>query len=174
MWTSYYTYVATGSMSKARFAFAVSYATSWAMGEVGNYYGYTWNVERVALEGIIGGFSAKLNGGSFRDGFIGSAGFSLLSWGAHAMRMKMFEQSCTPETNPNCSMKGKDSVGAYEDGWKGGEAAYRGARIRTLEKILPGWAAIRQKAGISGCLVRIRKAASWTTWSSPILVLTIG
>jgi hypothetical protein len=76
------------------------------------------------LEGFIGGMSARLNGGSFKDGFLMASGYSLLSWGAYEMRQAMIRQSCTPPGNPNCTGV---SAGAYKDGKKigGGRLPWR-------------------------------------------------
>lgn len=122
MWASYYTYQGTGSVTEAMKVGAVSYATSWALQGVNAYYGNTWTVGRVAIEGAIGGAAAKALGGSFSDGFAIGAGMSLLNWGAYEMRRSMVAQSKRNEFGLNSS---GSSDGMYGDNFKlaGGRAS---------------------------------------------------
>ena len=89
------------------------------MGGTGAFYSNNWSLGRVAIEGTAGGISAEIQGGSFSDGFMFSAGFSALQWGARSMRQAMVKQS---KGNPLNSMG--DSDGMYGDNFKlgGGRA----------------------------------------------------
>lgn len=88
-------------------------------GAIGGYYKSTWNVGRVLAEGAIGGVSSELGGGSFRDGFLLSAGISGLRWGARTMRQEMSE-------NWSKNEYARDS--AQSDGWYGDMDKHGGGR----------------------------------------------
>jgi RHS repeat-associated protein len=98
IWASYYTYVATGSMNDAARAGAISYATTYAFSYVNTYYGNTWNMQRVFVTSMVGGATARLNGGSFESGFKMSFIISALTYANVAMRE---EEVISSEKNPD-------------------------------------------------------------------------
>ncbi|MGZ3236835.1 MAG: hypothetical protein ACXU8A_05600, partial [Burkholderiaceae bacterium] len=70
-YTSYYTYQATGSLNKANKEGAITFATTYAASYVS---AANWGVpQTIVAQGVIGGTSAKLQGGSFEKGFMYSA-----------------------------------------------------------------------------------------------------
>ena len=87
-------------------------------GAIQGAYGNAWNLERTALEGLTGGVSSELNGGSFREGFALGFGLSGMRWAAAKLRESMIEQS---RLNPN------NSSGVSE-GWRGDGAKLAGSR----------------------------------------------
>jgi len=74
-WTSYYTYQSTGSMTKAYKAGAISFVTTYAFSYVNANF---TRVSQIAANGVVGGVSAKLQGGSFEKGALMSMAFSSL------------------------------------------------------------------------------------------------
>lgn len=76
IYSAYFTYAATGSVSKAARAGAVTYAASVAFNYVGSEYkaGNISALTRVAAHGTIGGLMGALSGGSFKSGFFAAAG----------------------------------------------------------------------------------------------------
>jgi hypothetical protein len=84
------------------------------------YYGDAWSMERVFANGVGGGVSAEINGGSFEEGFKMSAAMALLNYSAIKMREKMIAQSKLDARNDGT---GK-SVGFKRDGFKLGGGRY--------------------------------------------------
>jgi RHS repeat-associated protein len=125
LWSSYYTYRGTGSVTEALKVGAITYATSYASQGVSDYYGYTWNVGRVFVEGSISGISTELSGGDFGEGFLMGAGMSMLTFAAYEMRQSMVKQSTLNKSGFNSSGK---SAGMFGDFFKlGGGRADEGA-----------------------------------------------
>lgn len=79
-WASYYGYVATGSVNSALRTGAITYATTYAFSYV-NGSGLATPL-KVVTNGVIGGVSAELQGGSFGDGFKFSFGLSAVTTAA--------------------------------------------------------------------------------------------
>jgi RHS repeat-associated protein len=131
LWASYYTYRGTGSMTYAVYVGGVNYVTSLAFQAVNSYYGNSWNIQRVLIEGTIGGVSAELGGGNFGDGFKMAAGMSLLNWSAYEMRKVMVAQSRRNSLNSS-----GESVGMYDDGFKlaGGRAEEGQMYLREVDR----------------------------------------
>ena len=64
---------AAGGITTGTLKGALQGAVSGAiMGGIGGYYGETWNGARVAANGVGGGLSSRISGGSFKDGFAGA------------------------------------------------------------------------------------------------------
>ena len=63
------TFVATGSLGASIRAGAITYASSWATGQVGATYG-AGTFENVLGNAIVGGVTSSLSGGKFGHGFI--------------------------------------------------------------------------------------------------------
>jgi hypothetical protein len=84
-WSSYFAYQSTGSMSEAYRSGAITYATTYAFNYVNgaNLSG----IQTVAANGLVGGVSARLQGGSFEQGFLMSAGTSAAKLGWEAARV---------------------------------------------------------------------------------------
>jgi RHS repeat-associated protein len=82
VYSAYYTWKATGSYDKAAKVGTITYATSYATSYIGaNLSG----AERVAASGVVGGVSAKLQGGSFEKGFMMSAASTAANMGYKEM-----------------------------------------------------------------------------------------
>ncbi|NQZ11383.1 MAG: hypothetical protein HRT35_29880, partial [Algicola sp.] len=81
------------------------------MGGVNGYFGNSWNMQRVAANGVAKGITARINGGKFMDGLKGSLATSLLTLANYRMRADMVRQS---KINPDNI--GKDSKGFFGDG----------------------------------------------------------
>jgi RHS repeat-associated protein len=71
IWVTYYTVVATGSNSAALRAGAITWATNYAGGQL-SAAGLPTPLH-MAASGALGGVSAELQGGDFKDGFVRSA-----------------------------------------------------------------------------------------------------
>jgi RHS repeat-associated protein len=94
-WSSYYAYQATGSMTAAYKAGAISYATTYAFSYVD---AAGWSTPATIVgKGVVGGVSAKLQGGSFSDGFK----YAAISAGAHELYQNVVGQEVDPRPGQN-------------------------------------------------------------------------
>lgn len=100
--------------------------TGGLMGGIGSRFGNAYGTTRVLAESAVGGIGAELQGGHFRDGFLGSAALSSMTWAALEMRRAMVEQSYLQEGN-----HGGESAGFRGDGFKlgGCRAPCRGSLL---------------------------------------------
>jgi len=89
-------FIASGGNLKAGFLSAVSGAIS---GGVIGYYGSTYPLSRVFVNGVANGVSAKVQGGDFMDGLRSGLLTSALTYGNSLMRNAMIQNSLDPLTH---------------------------------------------------------------------------
>ena len=120
-YSAYYTYLATGSATKGVITgvkeWAISYATQYMDTSISNYYGDTWNWGRVAANGVAGGITSRLNGGSFEDGFKNAFILSTFTYANFSMRQEMIASSQLDPSNAS-----GNSGGFFHDHFKLGGA----------------------------------------------------
>lgn len=109
MWSSYYSYEATGSMGAAYRSGAINYASNYAFAYVD---GLKLNVPQSMLaHGLVGGISAEMQGGTFEKGFI-TAGAAK---GAKEYFKWMTGREPTPELT-NGESGPKDGIAIHPEG----------------------------------------------------------
>ncbi|WP_058896004.1 RHS repeat domain-containing protein [Herbaspirillum rubrisubalbicans] len=109
MWSSYYSYEATGSMGAAYRSGAINYASNYAFAYVD---GLKLGVPQSMLaHGLVGGISAEMQGGTFEKGFI-TAGAAK---GAREYFKWMTGREPTPELT-NGESGPKDGIAIHPEG----------------------------------------------------------
>lgn len=106
---AYYTYIATGSITAATKTGAITWAASYAFSYVNAPGGLT-GIQNIVANGVIGGVSSKLQGGSFADGFK----FAALSATFSQIYQEVVGNKVNPK--PGIDPEGKDIPGCQGSG----------------------------------------------------------
>jgi RHS repeat-associated protein len=88
-------------------------------GGIAAFYGESWTVGRIALNGLAGGVSSAISGGDFLQGAALSLALSGGQWAAQRMREAMWKQS---QLNP-------DNASGKSEGWRGDGHKLAGGRV---------------------------------------------
>lgn len=116
--------IATGNLRGV----AAGALTGGLMGAVGIQFGGGYSAGRVLAESTIGGLSAEMQGGEFRNGFLTSGTLSSLTWAAVEMRRVMVAQS---RLNP-------ENAGGVSDGFRADQFKLGGCRMPCRSSPLGG------------------------------------
>jgi RHS repeat-associated protein len=150
--SAYMTDISGGSYAEIGTAAARSGATAWAFSQVNNYFeGIKWGsytstqmAAKILANGAVGGISADLGSGKFRDGFKTSVAMSLVQWAYSGMRQSTNKSSARsgntltdPETREIWTYAARPTVNSK--GAPGMDESWFGTTIKEIDGTKNSW-----------------------------------